>query len=70
MKLHELAQKLGCRLEGDGDLEITGAAGIDRAEAGQITFLANRRYFPMLKSAHASALLLVPSNCATQPSEK
>lgn len=58
MKLHELAQKLGCRLEGDGDLEITGATGIDLAVAGQITFLANRRYFPMLKSTHASAVLL------------
>lgn len=58
MKLHELAQKLGCRLEGDGDLEITGAAGIDHAAAGQITFLANRRYFPMLKSTQASAVLV------------
>src|SRR6202790_5738229 len=58
MKLHVLAQKLGCRLEGKGELEITGAAGIDRAEAGQITFLANRRYFPMLKTTHASAVLV------------
>jgi UDP-3-O-[3-hydroxymyristoyl] glucosamine N-acyltransferase len=58
MKLHVLAQKLGCRLEGNGELEITGAAGIDRAEAGQITFLANRRYFPMLKTTHASAVLV------------
>src|ERR1700687_5454616 len=58
MKLHELAQKLGCRLEGNGDLEIIGAAGLDRAEAGQITCLANRRYFPMLKTTHASAVLV------------
>src|SRR6202171_4575277 len=58
MKLHVLAQKLGGRLEGNGELEITGAAGIDRAEAGQITFLANRRYFPMLKTTHASAVLV------------
>ena len=58
MKLHELAQKLGCRLEGNGELEITGVAGIDRAAAGQITFLANRRYFPMLKTTQASAVLV------------
>jgi hypothetical protein len=37
MKLHVLAQKLGCRLEGNGELEITGAAGIDRAGADHVS---------------------------------
>ncbi len=46
MKLQELAQKLGCRLEGDPSIEITGVAGIDHARAGEATFLANRRYSP------------------------
>jgi len=45
MKLAEVAQKLGCRLEGQAEIEIRGVAGIEFAEAGQITFLANRRYF-------------------------
>ena len=58
MKLAEVAQKLGCRLEGSPELEIHGVAGIDFAEAGQITFLANRRYFPLLHSTRASAVLL------------
>ncbi len=58
MKLQELAKKLGCRVEGDGSVEITGVAGIDHATPGQITFLANRRYFPLLKSTHASAVLV------------
>jgi UDP-3-O-[3-hydroxymyristoyl] glucosamine N-acyltransferase len=58
MKLQEVAQKLGCRLEGEGGVEITGVAGIDRAAPGQLTFLANRRYSPMLKSTSASAVLL------------
>src|SRR2546423_12509052 len=55
MKLSEVAQKLGCRLEGPPELEIRGVAGIEHAEAGQITFLANRRYFPLLKTTRASA---------------
>jgi len=58
MKLGEVAQKLGCRLEGPPELEIRGVAGIEYAEAGQITFLANRRYFPLLHSTRASAVFV------------
>lgn len=58
MKLSEVAQKLGCRLEGSPDIKIGAAAGIEHAEAGQITFLANRRYFPLLKTTRASAVLI------------
>jgi UDP-3-O-[3-hydroxymyristoyl] glucosamine N-acyltransferase len=58
MKLQELAQKLGCRLEGNPGIEITGVAGIDHATEGQVTFLANRRYFSLLKNTRASAVLV------------
>jgi UDP-3-O-[3-hydroxymyristoyl] glucosamine N-acyltransferase len=58
MKLSEVAQKLGCRLEGSPDIEIGAVAGIEQAETGQITFLANRRYFPLLKTTRASAVLV------------
>ncbi len=58
MKLSELAQKLGCRLEGPSELEITGVAGMEHAGQGQITFLANRKYFGLLKTTLASAILL------------
>lgn len=58
MKLAELAERLSCRLEGSGDAEIHGVAGIDHAKRGEVTFLANRRYFPLLKTTEASAVLL------------
>ena len=58
MKLSEVAQKLGCRLEGPPEIEIRGVAGIEHAEPGQLTFLANRRYFPLLKTTRASAVLI------------
>lgn len=58
MKLSEIAQKLGCRVEGPLDTEITGVAGIDHARPGHVTFLANRRYFPLLRTTEASAVLL------------
>ena len=58
MKLSEVAQRLECRLEGPPDMEIRGVAGIEHAEPGQITFLANRKYFSLLKSTRASAVLI------------
>jgi UDP-3-O-[3-hydroxymyristoyl] glucosamine N-acyltransferase len=58
MKLSEVAQRLECRLDGPPDLEIIGVAGIEHAEPGQITFLANRKYFSLLKSTRASAVLI------------
>jgi UDP-3-O-[3-hydroxymyristoyl] glucosamine N-acyltransferase len=58
MKLGEIAQKLGCRLEGNAEVDITGVAGIDHACPGQLTFLANRRYSPLLKTTKASAVLI------------
>jgi len=58
MKLAELAQKLNCRLEGPAELEISGVAGMEHAEPGQLTFLANRKYFALLKTTRASAILV------------
>jgi len=58
MKLAELAQKLSCRLDGPPDLEIDGVAGIEHAGPGQLTFLANRKYFALLKTTRASAVLV------------
>jgi UDP-3-O-[3-hydroxymyristoyl] glucosamine N-acyltransferase len=58
MKLQELAQKLECRLEGKGDVEITGVTGIENARPGQVTFLSNKRYVPLLKTTKASAVFV------------
>lgn len=58
MKLSEVAEKLSCRLEGDPSAEITGIAGMDHAVPGQITFLANRRYFPLLHTTRATAIFI------------
>ena len=58
MKLQELADRLGCRLEGDGDVEIVRVAGIEEAEPGALTFLANPKYESALARTRASAVLL------------
>jgi UDP-3-O-[3-hydroxymyristoyl] glucosamine N-acyltransferase len=58
MKLSDLAEKLSCRLEGDPSSEVSGIAGMDHAIPGQITFLANRRYFPLLRFTRATAIFV------------
>lgn len=59
MKLSELATLTGAELEGDsGDTEITGAAGLDDAATGHVTFLANPRYTPKVNTTQASAIYL------------
>ncbi|OLC96639.1 MAG: UDP-3-O-(3-hydroxymyristoyl)glucosamine N-acyltransferase [Acidobacteria bacterium 13_1_40CM_4_58_4] len=58
MKLSELAPKLGCRLEGPPDTEVRGVAGIEHAGPDQVTFMANRKYFSLLKTTRAGAVLL------------
>lgn len=57
MKLSELAGSLGCALEGDGDIEISGVSGMEHAGPGQITFLANPKYAHKVKATKASAIL-------------
>jgi UDP-3-O-[3-hydroxymyristoyl] glucosamine N-acyltransferase len=61
MKLGEIAGRLGCKLDGDPGIEITDVAGIEEAAAGQLTFLANRRYRAAVKTTRASAILVSPN---------
>jgi len=59
MKLSTLAEKTSSTIkQGDADLEIKSAAGLDIAENGQITFLANPKYTPQIKETKASAIFL------------
>jgi UDP-3-O-[3-hydroxymyristoyl] glucosamine N-acyltransferase len=59
MKLSELANLTGALVEGGADnLEITGAAGLDEAREGHVTFLANPRYTPRVNTTLASAIYL------------
>ena len=58
MTLLEIAQRLGCRLEGDGRLEITGVAAIEHAGPGDLTFLSNPKYARAVASTRASAIIL------------
>jgi UDP-3-O-[3-hydroxymyristoyl] glucosamine N-acyltransferase len=59
LKLRDIAERLQCRLEGPvGDVEVARVAGIEQAEPGDLTFVANGRYHSLLKSTRASAVIL------------
>ncbi|HZM10675.1 MAG TPA: UDP-3-O-(3-hydroxymyristoyl)glucosamine N-acyltransferase [Candidatus Limnocylindrales bacterium] len=59
MKLGQIASTLGATLEnGDPETEITGVSGIEEAVAGQITFVANPKYFAAAKNTSASAIIV------------
>ena len=59
MRLSQLAALTGARVEGRSEeIEIHGAAGLDEAVEGHVTFLANPRYTPRVNTTRASAIYL------------
>ncbi len=59
MKLIELASQTFAEIsQGDAEMEILGAAGMEIAGRGEVTFLANPKYTPQIKSTNAGAIFL------------
>ncbi|MFN7934527.1 MAG: UDP-3-O-(3-hydroxymyristoyl)glucosamine N-acyltransferase [Bryobacteraceae bacterium] len=58
MKLADIAQRLGCTLAGDENLDITGVAGMEHAKPSELTFLSNPKYAPKAKKTQAGAMLV------------
>ncbi|HEV2964042.1 MAG TPA: UDP-3-O-(3-hydroxymyristoyl)glucosamine N-acyltransferase [Candidatus Angelobacter sp.] len=59
MKLSELANRIGARLEpADADVEIFGIATIETAIPGQVTFVSNPKYAPLARTTQASAIIV------------
>ena len=60
MKLGDIAQLIGGKLEGNASEEvvISGVAPLETAQNGEISFLANTRYQHLLEVTKASAIIL------------
>jgi UDP-3-O-[3-hydroxymyristoyl] glucosamine N-acyltransferase len=58
VKLTDIAERLNCTLQGDGQLEITGVAGIDDADSGHLTFVSNPKYAAKAKTTKAAAVIV------------
>jgi UDP-3-O-[3-hydroxymyristoyl] glucosamine N-acyltransferase len=67
--LGTLAAELGCELAGDPEIEIHGVSTLEKAQTGEISFLANLKYAPKAKQSRASAIFaserLISTTAAT-----
>jgi len=57
MLLSELAKLLGCPLEGGGTADVRRVTGLEDAQSGDVTFLANRKYAKHVAKTRASAII-------------
>jgi len=55
--LNEIAKLIDGKVVGDGDILITGISGIKEAAEGDITFLANPKYSPLMEKTRAAAII-------------
>jgi len=58
MRLGEIAERLGCVLAGNGELDISGVAGMEQAGPTELTFLSNPKYAPKARKTRAGAMLV------------
>jgi UDP-3-O-[3-hydroxymyristoyl] glucosamine N-acyltransferase len=58
--LKELAALIGAEVIGDGSIRISGVAGIETAQEGQITFIANPKYVSRAAATGAAAIICSP----------
>ncbi len=56
----ELARRLGCSFEGDGETVLKGVADLSTAGAGDLVYMAQKKFRPLLATTGASAVILVP----------
>lgn len=66
MQLHEIAERLGLDYQGP-PVEITGVGTLESAGPGDITFLANPKYAPLLETTRAGAVLVGEGRAGGHP---
>ncbi len=62
LKLGEIAEAAGAELDGDPECPISGVGTLKNAGEGDLSFLANRRYFSFLSRTSASAVVVSPAD--------
>jgi UDP-3-O-[3-hydroxymyristoyl] glucosamine N-acyltransferase len=68
LRLKDIADHLGCRIEGDDEIDVNGVATLEDAGPGDLTFFVNPKYAAELRETRASAVILgldaAPAPCA------
>ena len=60
LTVRELAERLGCRYEGDADALVRGVASLENARPGDLVFLGQPKYRQLLEETKASAAIVPP----------
>ena len=58
MRLSDIAARLDCVLNGDGNVDITSVVGIEEAGTGHVTFVSNAKYAAKARTTKASAVIV------------
>ena len=61
MRLGELAERIGCRLDGDGGVEVAGVRALDEAGPADLTFVTDAKHAARLPASRAAAVILPES---------
>jgi UDP-3-O-[3-hydroxymyristoyl] glucosamine N-acyltransferase len=60
MTVNELAAAIGAEVVGDSSVVVSSASTLEDAQAGQISFLSNRKYMKQLETTRESAVIVAP----------
>ncbi len=58
LSVEELARHLNCPFEGKGATVIRGVSSLEKAQKGDLVFLAHRKYLSLLERSKASAAII------------
>jgi len=58
LTVRELARRLDCSFEGDGETVLCGVSSLEKAKEGDLAFLSHRKYRPLLDETKASAAII------------
>lgn len=58
LSVEEIARLLGYPFEGNGKIEVRGVSSLERAEEGDLVFLASPKYRKLLEQSKASAAII------------
>lgn len=64
MKLKDLAEKIGARIMGDAEIEITGVGSLSGAKEDELSFISQKRYMEEAKKSQAGALIVADEKWA------
>jgi UDP-3-O-[3-hydroxymyristoyl] glucosamine N-acyltransferase len=72
VRLSQLIEEIGGELSRSADSDVHAVAPLDRARAGELSFVAASKYLPLLRTTRADVVILRPSEaqqgCQFQPS--